>query len=459
MKKFLLIFILSVNILFSKTLIIATGEETGNYYKIGQELNTNLYQNKAKILKTSGSVENMLLVAKGKADIALVQEDALSMLDIFFKAEGLNKYDLVDMAGYLYTERLHILVNQKSNIQTIKDLHNKVISYGSKKSGSSVTASFVEQQYNIDFKKVIDTSIDESLKLLSTNKLDAVFYVTKSPSNLLSKYDNLRLLESKKVIKDNPDIKIKTLSKKSYSFLNDNIKTYAVKTIIITKKGSQELAKVQKYLQQQGKQVIDNKKIQKNVLLTGKTLLLPQKSLDLYVQKYGNRALFRYNYIDKYLDKIKQQSKVSQQFQSINLLVNKIHFLDDRNHWKKEDYWSSPLEFIGTGIGDSEEFALFKLLLLSKLGLDSNKFKLIEIKKPLQVGNQSYNQNIALAYFYKKNKPPIIFDYKDNNSKIFLYKNNFAYTTIETTENKNWNKLLSSQLSQKELDKIFAYIQ
>ena len=91
MKKIFFIMALFISILSSKEIIIATGEDSGNYYKIGKEINTTIYNNKAKVLKTSGSVENMLLVAKGKADVALVQADALAMLDIFYKV-GQKKY-------------------------------------------------------------------------------------------------------------------------------------------------------------------------------------------------------------------------------------------------------------------------------------------------------------------------------------------------------------------------------
>ncbi|XPV69686.1 MAG: TAXI family TRAP transporter solute-binding subunit [Halarcobacter sp.] len=456
MKHLLTLLIFIVSIVYSNDVTIATGEDTGNYYKIGKEINSKVYKNKAKLLKTSGSVENMLLVADGKADIALVQEDALSMLDIIYQIDNLNKYDLVDIVGYLYTEHLHILVNKNSKIKSIKQLDGKKVSYGSKKSGSSVTATFVEEQYKINFGEVVNTSIEKGLDLLSKNKIDAVFYVTKAPSKLLSKYKNLRLLESNIPIKDNPDIKIDTLSKKDYAFLDKDIKTYSVNTIVIVKKNSSELENIRNYLLSKGIKPKDNKKIQKNILKTGTTIKLPRKTLDLYTRRYGNRALFRFNYINKYLDKINALPKPANKLRATNLLVNKIYFLEDKVHWNKNNYWATPLEFIGTGAGDTEEFALLKLLILSKLGFDNTKFKIIKKNTSLKIKNKKINENIVLAYYFDKTKPPIIFDYKPNSPKINLYKGDYKFTPINKIENPIWKKALLSKLSEKDINDIFT---
>ena len=146
--------------------IIATGEKTGNYYKVGLELNQKLFDGKAKVITTSGSVENMLLIAEKKADVAIVQSDALAMLDIFYKQYNKKASDLVEILNEAYEETLHIIVNKKSKINTIEDLNGKTMVCGGKKSGNSVTAAYVEQNYNIEFGKTLELSIKEGLDLL-----------------------------------------------------------------------------------------------------------------------------------------------------------------------------------------------------------------------------------------------------------------------------------------------------
>jgi len=60
-------------------------------------------------------------------------------------------------------------------------------------------------------------------------------------------------------------------------------------------------------------------------------------------------------------DKLKQVNA----FFNLNVL-----FIDDIIHWKTEDYWATPLEFLATGAGDCEDFAIAKYFTLLELGVD-----------------------------------------------------------------------------------------
>ena len=62
--------------------------KSGNYYQVGKELNKTWYKGKAKVINTQGSVENLLLLSEGKADVALTQGDALEFLDIFYSSSA-----------------------------------------------------------------------------------------------------------------------------------------------------------------------------------------------------------------------------------------------------------------------------------------------------------------------------------------------------------------------------------
>ena len=54
----------------------------------------------------------------------------------------------------------------------------------------------------------------------------------------------------------------------------------------------------------------------------------------------------------------------------INDFINQhIHFEDDISVWQQSDYWATPLETIGQGRGDCEDFAIIKYVALREAGI------------------------------------------------------------------------------------------
>jgi len=432
---------------------IATGSKNGNYYKVGKKLNKEVFKGKAKVINTAGSVENMLLVAAGKADIALVQSDALEMLDIFYNTSGKTSDDLVDIIGKLYTETVHVIVRKDSPIELISDLDDTIMVSGGKQSGSTVTATFIENRHNIAFKKIIDTSIKDGLKLLKQKKVDVVFYTSKSPASLVVKNKNIKLIGREYILNNNKHIKDLTLTKKTYNFLDDNLGVYGVDTVIITKKGFKDIKKIAKFLN------IKNFKLKENKAKKSKSKLLsiPKEKLEIFTKRYGNRSILKLKYYNVHIEKLKNK-KLSTQLNKVNELVNKVHFITDRKHWKKDNYWSTPLEFFGTGYGDTEEFAMIKALFLIKLGVNKDKLKLIKKNTHIKVKGKKYSEHISLAYFHKENSDPIILDYTKDIARIYKYKNQFKYKIIKKANNTKWNKFFKKNLSSDDVNNLFSSI-
>jgi TRAP transporter TAXI family solute receptor len=240
LKRVILLSLIISSITYARQIVIAIGGSKGNYFKVGKDINKKVYSGKAKIINTQGSVENMLLVASGKADIALVQADALAMLETFYKSEGKTKDDLVEIIGTLYQETVHILVTDKSDIYATEDLDSKTIVSGGKGSGTTLTASLLAQEYGIEFGYNRNCSATKGIKLLKRQKIDALFYVTKAPSARLQKYKTFRMIETVDEDNRNEYLKSITLSKESYKFLNYDTRTCAVDTIIIVKKDQEK---------------------------------------------------------------------------------------------------------------------------------------------------------------------------------------------------------------------------
>lgn len=95
-----------------------------------------------------------------------------------------------------------------------------------------------------------------------------------------------------------------------------------------------------------------------------------------------------------------------EKLQAINAYVNKqIKFVSDETHWKQEDYWATPLETMGTGMGDCEDFVISKYFSLIQAGVDQQKLRITYVKA-LKI-NQAH---MVLAYYATPRSEPLILD-------------------------------------------------
>jgi predicted transglutaminase-like cysteine proteinase len=95
-----------------------------------------------------------------------------------------------------------------------------------------------------------------------------------------------------------------------------------------------------------------------------------------------------------------------QKMRLVNHFFNKkIKFIDDIDHWKEEDYWATPLEFIGTQGGDCEDFALAKYFTLKAMGVAPQNMRLMYVRA------LAINQpHMVLIYSQKIDEMPLVLD-------------------------------------------------
>lgn len=99
----------------------------------------------------------------------------------------------------------------------------------------------------------------------------------------------------------------------------------------------------------------------------------------------------------------------------INDFVNQhIAFEDDRSIWDQSDYWASPLETIGQGRGDCEDFAIIKYASLRQAGIAGDKLRLIYVKASLKTPDGPLQvAHMVLAYYATPNAEPLLLDNLD----------------------------------------------
>lgn len=151
--------------------------------------------------------------------------------------------------------------------------------------------------------------------------------------------------------------------------------------------------------------------------LTGNTPHnLSQEKLNSFSKKYGDKAKKRVLIWDNLVESSKNK-KTLQKLKSVNDFFNKIKYRLDEKHWGKKDYWASPFEFIGTGAGDCEDYAIAKYYTLRKLGIPEKKLRIMYVKY-LKRNTRFQQAHMVLTYYHKPNSTPVVLD--NINKKLKL---------------------------------------
>lgn len=99
----------------------------------------------------------------------------------------------------------------------------------------------------------------------------------------------------------------------------------------------------------------------------------------------------------------------------INEFINRrIVFDDDTSVWGQSDYWATPLETIGQGRDDCEDFAIIKYVSLRQAGIPSAKLRLVYVKAQLKTPDgPNLVAHMVLAYYATPNAEPLVLDNLD----------------------------------------------
>jgi predicted transglutaminase-like cysteine proteinase len=137
--------------------------------------------------------------------------------------------------------------------------------------------------------------------------------------------------------------------------------------------------------------------------------IISKTTLEKVQKTYGTQA---YQDVAKWNDLLKelQGQDIQEQLFKINSFFNRQKFVDDKEHWGKEDYWATPIEFIASGGGDCEDFSIAKYFSMRALGVPANKLRLMYVKA------LEYNMaHMVLAYYEQPNAIPLVLDNLNKN--------------------------------------------
>ena len=159
----------------------------------------------------------------------------------------------------------------------------------------------------------------------------------------------------------------------------------------------------------------------KTILFWGLTLLLSSSAIALtdkesqqintivqfYSERAGKRVAAWQNIINN-----NASEKVDTKLTKVNDFFNQLIFIDDIKLWGKEDFWATPLEFIGAGAGDCEDFSIAKYFTLRELGIAEHKLRLVYVKAI------ALDQlHMVVAYYPTPSSVPLLLDNLDSEIK------------------------------------------
>lgn len=134
----------------------------------------------------------------------------------------------------------------------------------------------------------------------------------------------------------------------------------------------------------------------------------PGNLLSLAEQRYGSTGA---EVVSRWLNILEQSSSLSEheKLLRVNDFFNRqITFKDDLSIWNTNDYWATPLETMGRGQGDCEDFSIAKYISLIKLGVPMEKLRLTYVKADM--GMQRSQAHMILAYYTAPDEEPLILD-------------------------------------------------
>lgn len=122
-------------------------------------------------------------------------------------------------------------------------------------------------------------------------------------------------------------------------------------------------------------------------------------------QEYGRRAE---RTMEKWEDLVQKSRNIAEKdkLEAVNNFFNRnIWFVDDIEHWRREDYWATPMETMATLGGDCEDFTIAKYFTLRELNVPDERLRLTYVR-----ATRLNKPHMVLAYYPTKNSDPLVLD-------------------------------------------------
>jgi TRAP transporter TAXI family solute receptor len=227
-------------------MVLATGGTAGTYYPFGGGMakiwNSKIPGMNMTAQATGASVENVRLVNRGEAELAIVQSDTI---DFAFNAKENFKEKLTKMAvlAVLYPEVIQVVVRGDSKIDSFDDLKGMKVGVGAPGSGTEANFRQLSDGYGLKKEDVRTQylSFSESAEQFKDRNIDA-FIVTAGIPNAaimdIGSQHSIRIIniaddKAALITKKYPFLSPFTVPANTYKNQTSPVKTVAVNAVLI----------------------------------------------------------------------------------------------------------------------------------------------------------------------------------------------------------------------------------
>jgi predicted transglutaminase-like cysteine proteinase len=132
---------------------------------------------------------------------------------------------------------------------------------------------------------------------------------------------------------------------------------------------------------------------------------------DLAQSRYGPSTARMVDDWQSQIEAMKSLPDDKKLVQANDFFNSRIRWTQDIYIWEEDDYWATPLEVMGRGMGDCEDFAIAKYATLVLAGVDIDKLRITYVKARIQNKNDPANSaHMVLAYYPSATAEPVILD-------------------------------------------------
>jgi predicted transglutaminase-like cysteine proteinase len=136
-----------------------------------------------------------------------------------------------------------------------------------------------------------------------------------------------------------------------------------------------------------------------------------ERLLASITQRWGQGVVGRFTAWQTLLQELRTGPD-AQRLKRINDFFNRqIVFGEDMAIWNQPDYWATPLETLGRGAGDCEDFVIAKYFSLKEVGVAPEKLRLIYVRAKIGSTDAVASQaHMVLAYYAQPEAEPLVLD-------------------------------------------------
>ena len=129
------------------------------------------------------------------------------------------------------------------------------------------------------------------------------------------------------------------------------------------------------------------------------------------VQKYGKDGVSRFQDWRTLIVELPRVAEADKLLRVNEFFNKRIRFAEDSAVWGLVDYWATPMELLGRGVGDCEDYAIAKYFSLVEAGVERSKLRLIYVRAVIGLPETGISQaHMVLGYYARPGGEPLVLD-------------------------------------------------